>query len=346
MSEVTILICAFDASQYISEALDSALAQKGVDFEILVVDDGSTDQTSEIVQDYIEKHGSVIRYLPEEHRGLSATRNAGFDACNTEFVSILDADDMIHPWRTYLEVEALRRFPDSAFSFSNMWAFEDGSSTGKLDCDMERLTGSRQPGFFEIDDPVVSRIRGGLSLGVSACTSRTEFVRTVARYDEDQRCVIDGEQWIRVLFNRSVVFCSLPLYYRRFHSASMSRSRTDHMLMVSRALNKARSHWSDYTPVQREVLTNYEKAFAVSLSKGLILNGQCRQARAFLRKSQNLIGSFACWKWFLFSLIPGATGLAKLKMKHNVVSIPEIAKVEVDSLDVFKELGIQPPQAK
>jgi glycosyltransferase involved in cell wall biosynthesis len=93
MPNVTVVIPAYNHADYLREAIDSVLAQTYRDFEILVVDDGSTDHTPDVVpQNHLH-----IRYLRQENRGLSAARNSGIAAAKGRIISILDADDRFEP---------------------------------------------------------------------------------------------------------------------------------------------------------------------------------------------------------------------------------------------------------
>lgn len=94
MSIITIFL---NAEQFIAEAIESALAQDFHDFEIILVDDGSTDQCTTIAHDYAERYAPTIRYLEHpghQNRGASASRNLGLSAARGEFVAFLDADDV------------------------------------------------------------------------------------------------------------------------------------------------------------------------------------------------------------------------------------------------------------
>lgn len=94
------VICVFlDAERWLCEAIDSVLAQYGVDFEVLLVDDGSSDQGTEIAKEYARRFPTQIRYLEHPghaNRGISASRNLGMQAAHGTFVTFIDADDR---WR-------------------------------------------------------------------------------------------------------------------------------------------------------------------------------------------------------------------------------------------------------
>src|SRR5688572_27049916 len=89
MPQVSVVIPAFDAAPYIGAALESVFAQTFPDFEVLVVDDGSRDETPALVAAY----GTRVRYLRQENAGVAMARNRGIEASQGRLVAFLDADD-------------------------------------------------------------------------------------------------------------------------------------------------------------------------------------------------------------------------------------------------------------
>jgi FkbM family methyltransferase len=108
---VSIVMPAFNASGSIAEAISSVLSQSLTDWELLVIDDGSTDNTREIVQGLAEVD-SRIRLLACKGKGVSDARNTGLDAARGEFIAFLDADDFMYLDALKRRVEALDRNPD------------------------------------------------------------------------------------------------------------------------------------------------------------------------------------------------------------------------------------------
>lgn len=92
MKQTTIVIPSYNQQDYLPDALDSALSQT-VPCDVIVVDDGSTDNSLEIAQRY-EKEHPRLKVISQENKGLSEARNTGIRAATTEYVSFLDADDI------------------------------------------------------------------------------------------------------------------------------------------------------------------------------------------------------------------------------------------------------------
>ena len=111
----SVIIPTFNRAALLKETLDSVLAQRYRDLEIIVVDDGSTDATAATVAAY----GERVRYLHHANCGLNASRNRGAAVARGEFLAFLDDDDLWEPCFLELQLGLLTRFPAAAFAFSN-----------------------------------------------------------------------------------------------------------------------------------------------------------------------------------------------------------------------------------
>jgi len=108
---VSIVIPAFNASWCIRRAVDSVLAQTFTDFELIVVDDGSTDETAEILRSY----GDALRVVSQPNGGMSCARNAGIRIARGRYIAFLDADDRWLPAKLERQVKLLDDRPALAF---------------------------------------------------------------------------------------------------------------------------------------------------------------------------------------------------------------------------------------
>jgi glycosyltransferase involved in cell wall biosynthesis len=103
VNTVSVVIPVFNAAKWIKETIDSILTQTYPVLEILIVDDGSTDETAGIVQEY----GAPVRYINQKHRGVSAARNLGIALARGNLIAFIDGDDYWHPRKIESQVKLL-----------------------------------------------------------------------------------------------------------------------------------------------------------------------------------------------------------------------------------------------
>jgi len=107
MPKVTVLVPSYNAAHFLPISIGSALSQSFQDFEIIVVDDGSSDNTKDIVQVFIDKYPGKIHYFWQENKGLAVARNTGIAQSHGEYLALLDADDKWLPCRLEEGVKVL-----------------------------------------------------------------------------------------------------------------------------------------------------------------------------------------------------------------------------------------------
>ena len=120
MATVGVIIPAFNAARTLPIALESVASQTFDDWQILLVDDGSTDNTAQMVAPFLERFGPRIEYIKQENRGLPAARNAAIRASTTEFLALLDADDVWLPCRLEESVKILRERPQAGLAYGGI----------------------------------------------------------------------------------------------------------------------------------------------------------------------------------------------------------------------------------
>jgi glycosyltransferase involved in cell wall biosynthesis len=114
---VSIIIPFFNSARFLADAVESVLEQSLRNWELLLVDDGSTDTSGSIARNYVERYPSRIFYLHHRDRqnhGPAITRNFGLRHCRGEFVALLDSDDVWFPRKLEQQIALLRRYPNAA----------------------------------------------------------------------------------------------------------------------------------------------------------------------------------------------------------------------------------------
>ncbi|PFF35240.1 beta-1,3-N-acetylglucosaminyltransferase [Bacillus cereus] len=106
---VSVVIPLYNAEKYIEETMESILNQTYKHIEIVIVNDGSKDQSASIVKSLEQKYPGQIKYVPQENQGVSVARNTGIENASGEYVAFLDSDDLWHPTKIEKQVESMHK---------------------------------------------------------------------------------------------------------------------------------------------------------------------------------------------------------------------------------------------
>ncbi len=184
---VSIIVPAYDVSEFIGGALDSVLAQAFTNYEIIVINDGSPD--SEALERALAPYMSSIVYLKQENRGVSAARNTGIAAARGALLAFLDGDDTWFP--NYLEVQVSRIEADPTIDvlYPNVVMFGGSSEAGE-----EFMTICPSKGEVTFERLLLQECN------VSNCSiARRETILRAGLFDESLRSVEDFDLWLRVI---------------------------------------------------------------------------------------------------------------------------------------------------
>ena len=221
--EVSVIIPTYNRAPYIAEAIRSVQAQTRRDVEIIVADDGSTDNTPDIVSQF----GQGVTYLQLPHRGQpAATRNAGLRAGEGEYVAFLDSDDLFLPGKLALQLAAFEQHPEAGLAYSNGYFFRDDPQvpTGRTLDGMPTPTG----------DALADLLRGNF-LTSPVVLIRHDCLDIVGLFDERPEffAVEDYDLWLRIAAHFPFVYAPGDVAAIRRHGESISR---DVAALRSRAL--------------------------------------------------------------------------------------------------------------
>ncbi len=128
MSRVSIIIPCYNAERFVVETTESVLRQTFTDWEIVFVDDGSTDRTVAIIKGYAERYPQKIKYLQQKNSGSATARNTGIKNSTGELIAFLDADDVWAPDKLEKQIAFMRSSPDTDLTYTNAMVI---SETGK-----------------------------------------------------------------------------------------------------------------------------------------------------------------------------------------------------------------------
>jgi glycosyltransferase involved in cell wall biosynthesis len=266
---VSVLIPTYNCGQWLGQAIDSVLAQTYKHLEIIVVDDGSTDNTAKLLE---EKYKDVITYIYQPNCGLGNARNTGIKHAKGELLAFLDADDVMLPEKISCQVEYASEHPDYVVIYCNFWCiFDDKSDIWQLpsgDYQHEGISG-------ELFETLLSK---NIMVPSSVLISK-KVLAEVGNFYEEAQGVEDWDLWLRIAgkgYLFGYIDARLLLY--RVRTGSMSHNLYNMRLHTYRIF----AHVKEEIPLERLQLALAQTNIAASFEFGV--------ARANFEKKRYRVG--------------------------------------------------------
>ena len=275
---VSVIIPTYNRAQLLPRALDSVVAQSYCDWEIILVDDGSTDDTDAIIHGYTERLGDRFVSIKQENRGSSAARNRGIDAARGRFIAFLDSDDEFLPTKLQRQLALFQRCPSLGFVYSD-YAIIDLSGKrqesvfdGKFP--RARAVASREvsPGLYVCEGSLFDDLIGGYFIATIVGMVRREVLGSTVRFDPR---IAYAEEWLfylQVAKRCAAGFVDEPLSLHHFVPDSLARSdKHRNTLRFRQVLRAIEESFNDLTYRQRATLDR--QLARVCLQLGYDANG-------------------------------------------------------------------------
>ena len=195
---VSVVLTCYNGSRWISEAIESVLAQTYEDFELLVVDDGSIDNCKEIVSSYL--YDERVRYLYQQNRGFSAALNSGIKASSGCFIGFLGQDDIWLPNKLEFQMKYLNKHKEVALVYSNYYSIDSEDR-------IMRAIRANMP-TFPSKHEVVKRLFLNNFIGFETVLLRRECFDGVGLFDERMVAFSDHDMWLRIAGRFDIAYCS------------------------------------------------------------------------------------------------------------------------------------------
>jgi glycosyltransferase involved in cell wall biosynthesis len=286
MALVSVVIPAYNAAAYLGETLRSVQAQTYRNIEILVVDDGSTDDTAAIAARF------GVRCLTQPNQGQAAARNAGIRAANGRYIALLDADDLWEPEKLQLQVALLEQT-------GLAWAYCDGY-------DFDSDTGQTSYQFSQVYTLHTGHILRPLLL-IDFIVAATPLIRrdvfdAVGGFDESPllRRREDWDMWLRIAAHYPIGLVARPLVRYRVRAQGNEAQRP-----------RSRYFVSNLTVIERAVARNPERLadlrnqaiamLCIRTGNSLVTQGSLRAARALYRQALRL--EPRAWKAYVYWML-------------------------------------------
>jgi CMP-N-acetylneuraminic acid synthetase len=218
---VTVYVVNHNYGRFVERAVDSVLQQTMQNFELIIIDDGSTDKSREIIERYSAHE--KIQAIFQHNKGLNVTNNIAMRTATGKYIVRLDADDYFDNNALQVLSSVLDNHPDVGLVFPDYF---------EVDADGNVQEMIRRHDFDEVtvfDQPAHG-----------ACTMiRTDYLRELGGYDEEYECQDGFDLWVRLIGKHKVKNVSLPLFYYRQHGENLTRNEERLLSTRSRIVEKA-----------------------------------------------------------------------------------------------------------
>lgn len=270
---VSVITPAFNREKYIKETVDSVLAQEGVDFEYIVVDDGSTDGTYEILKEYSEQGKIQLVSHPErQNRGQSASLNIGLSLAKGNFIAILDSDDLFKPGKLKKQVQFLESNPDVGLVYGNGDAVDEEGNYIYTIHPAEHI---------ETNDPNRVLLDCYFLLPQNSLVRR-EIYEKVGRFDEGYRAAQDHDMLVRIAEVSKLAYIQDNFFsYRRHNDSISSKGKELRWRTGFSILEKARGRY----PYKKSTVQKRKAVLNFRLGQSFINDGKFFKAFYYFVRS-------------------------------------------------------------
>ena len=227
---VSVIVPCFNASSYVSTCIESVLAQEMGDFELVAVDDGSTDHTLDVLKGFCRDSRVRVRRRPSNSGGPAAPRNDGLRQTTAPLVMLLDSDDLLEPQALRSLVEFNRLAPTVGLIFFNSSVVDFDSGKERSGAVLDAYDGFHQlskrqlgQGVCVVDDPrtYAQLIRTNF-VRTSGATMLRTVIDTVGPFDERLTNADDWDMWLRITRGHNLGLIGAPYAVHRRREGSIS----------------------------------------------------------------------------------------------------------------------------
>jgi glycosyltransferase involved in cell wall biosynthesis len=263
--EVSVVIPTYNRRAMVLEAIDSVLAQSATGFELIVIDDGSTDGTAE----HLARLDGTIRIERIDHRGPAAARNRGVELARTPMIAFLDSDDLWSSTKLERQLAFMRANPGCAISQTNEIWIRNGRRVNP------GVRHRKRAGDIFIDS-----LRTCL-ISMSATMVRTDLFRACGGFDEIMAAAEDYDLWLRILIDHEAGLLDEPLVTRRGGHPDQTSATTPaldrfRILALTKLLADDR-----LSPARRTSVVEVLREKCRIYAGGLVRRGRTEQARLY-----------------------------------------------------------------
>jgi len=272
MWKVSVILPCYNGVQWIGQAIESVLNQTFKDFELLVIDDGSTDNSKEIVSSYL--CDERVRYIYQENRGFSGAINRGIRESKGDLIGFIGQDDLWLPNKLELQTKYLSKHGDVDLIHSSYFAIDpQGQIMGIRNMEIPNVSSKRE---------LIETLFLWNFIGFETVLVKRKCFDEVGFFDERMVGFSDHDMWLRIAGKFNIVYTSLPLVKKREHTLQLSKTQAEKVLRDEFLLvRKARYQY----PFLEKVVPKKLASLYYSLGTVMLQKGNNEKAKKYFFKA-------------------------------------------------------------
>lgn len=317
MPRVSVIIPTYQCGNYISRAIESVLAQTYRDYEIIVIDDGSTDNTHQV----LTRYDGQICLIEQKNQGVATARNSGILRSNAELFAFLDADDYWLPDKLAQQITLMDQDPSTGLVYSDMY-FAKYSKPLPIN-------------YFSLVQPQKGNVFPSLFLNNFIPTSTVVVRRTsldmTRLFDPRFSPCEDYDLWLRIARNWRIDFTNQPLAYYDIREGSLSRNDLRMILSLLAVKQSILASEPDMLRLPEQNLENgYYKSY-FRAGRLFLMNNDRWMARFMINQYKNKRGSSIRYRlMIILTYLPAPLLTFLLKVWEKNFPINNLSKVIAD----------------
>jgi len=308
---VSVIIPAYNSGEFISEAISSVLRQTYTEYEIIFVDDGSTDSTREI----IENNFPQIKYFYIPNQGVSRARNYGIRRARGEFIAFLDADDLWLPEKLEKQLNVFKAYQDCMLVFTEELVFDTNGFRKARFLKKEKL----------MKGDVVKNIFIYSNVTTSTVMVRRDVFQEIGYFEENLKAAEDDNLWMRIAYKYTIHLLDEELIHYRLTENSLSRSSSNLLDGVCKNIELIENKYPDLRRHLGRATLRKKKSFMYS-SHGYYLFsvGDYTMARRYYLRSICLRFQMSALIYFIITFFPPSIIERMKVIKRKYKFLPNI----------------------
>lgn len=217
MSKISVILPTYNYGKYLSTSLDSILNQTHQDIELIIVDDGSTDDTQQVASNYQDRFPNKVYYFYQTNQGPAAARNYGINQASGKFIAFLDSDDVWVSNKLEKQLALFKQNPDMGIVFCDLTK-KYKEKISKEKCFL------KEKGYYPYiyGNDIFTNLISHMFIFTSTVMIKKEVIQTIGMFNEQYHVGEDWDLWLRILNKYNAGFVPEALVLRQVHGDNIS----------------------------------------------------------------------------------------------------------------------------